>query len=494
LVGVLVMLKTRSRPLPQSKYRMLGQVGQGQFAPVFCGRDRETGQLVALKEIDRRRFPAQQFLHELHLLARLRHPNIVQFQALAYSPKGRYLVTDYCAGGTLRELMESALPLQLGQCLDLVMDLLRGLAYAHGQGVIHCDLKPENILLVPEVRGWTARIADFGVSRWLEERGERGAIALMGAPAYMAPECYYGRYSAAADLYAVGVLLYELIMGQRPFAGVPGELMKAHLNQPLVLPPVIPFPLRSIITTALQKLPQRRFDSAETMLKSVMLAAAILRATEPATLAGGRAAGEGFATGAIAPALTPASRTELFVEAVADRPTTPIEARTLTAIAPAGDWLAIVQPLAAGDSPMARWEILGLPGLVRRHMAQTWVQPEHLFVLDRRYGLAILPDRAVGYRTWRWFNRRGGFVDYGRMPATTDLLVGSGQRADQVLTIEAGDPTMALLVDLKPLRVRRVALGFVPDALVAVAAGYSVVGRSGRSVMVDAAGNCTVQG
>jgi eukaryotic-like serine/threonine-protein kinase len=455
------------RQLKPSKYRILGQVGQGQFAQVFCGMHRATGKLVALKSIDSDRFSTQRFLHELHLLSRLRHPNIVQFQTLDYSPQGRYLVMDYCPGGTLRDLMESAFPLKLTQCLNFIIDILQGLVHAHDQGVVHCDLKPENILLVPEGSGWTARIADFGVSRLVENLVSRGGDAApIGSPAYMAPESYYQRYSYASDLYAVGILLYELLMGQRPFAGRPGELMNAHLNQRLVLPPVVPFPLRSIITTALQKLPQRRFVSAQAMLKSVMLAAEILQATQPEMMAGGR---EGRA-----------------IEGLLDSLVTDLDPpKTVTTIAPDGSWMAIAQPHANNT---ATFQILRLPGLTPIHGSQDWAMPEQLCAIDQRHGLAVMADGSASEsnrRTWRLFNRRGGWFDYCRLPATIGPIVVSHRYPQRLLAIEADDPTIALLVDLKPLKIRRIALEFRPDDWRAVSEGFELTARSGQVSRLD---------
>jgi eukaryotic-like serine/threonine-protein kinase len=449
---------TKRRSLQQSKYRILGQVGQGQFAQVFCGMRRATGELVALKAIDRQRFSTQRFLHELHLLSRLRHPNIVQFQTLDYSPKGRYLVMDYCAGGTLRDLMESAFPLKLTECLNFIMAILQGLAHAHEQGVVHCDLKPENILLVPEGSGWTARIADFGVSRLVENLVSRGADAEpIGSPAYMAPESYYQRYSPASDLYAVGILLYELLLGQRPFGGRPGELMNAHLNQRLVLPPVVPFPLRSVITTAL-----RRFGSAQAMLKSVMLAAAILQATQPESLACGRAVR----------LLEPGATTL----AVARSNT----ATTIATIAPDGSWMAIAQP----QGNTATFQILRLPGLTPIGRADDWAMPEQLCAIDQRHGLAVLAD-GLGDCTWRLFNRRGGWFDYCRLPATIGPIVVNQRHPDRLLAIAAADPTIAFLVDLKPLKVKRIALEFRPDDWRSVAEGFELTARSGQVWRLD---------
>ena len=266
--------------MTRSKYRILGQVGQGQYGQVYCGVERSTGQFVALKDLSYQRSPTRQFLREIRVLVSLQHPNIVGFRGLEYDSPRRYLVMDYCEGGTLRDLIEREVQLPLGERIQLVTDILQGLIYAHGHGVIHCDLKPENILLNLGPSGWVARITDLGVARLEEELGQVGiGKGYTGPPAYMAPERFYGQYSQASDLYAVGILLYELVMGERPFVGMPGELMKAHLNQSVVIPDDIPFPLRSIISTALEKLPQHRFKSAEEMLKSVQLAIEVLQST-----------------------------------------------------------------------------------------------------------------------------------------------------------------------------------------------------------------------
>jgi len=268
----------------QSKYRILGLVGQGQFGRVFCAIRRQTGELVALKDLDRQR-PTNWFLRELRFLVGLRHPNIVTCQALEHNQTGRYLVMDYCEGGTLRDLMELEGQLSLVQSLKLIADILLGLEHAHRYDIIHCDLKPENILLSLEQTGWVAQISDFGIARLGQEIGSASkGLGGNGSPAYMAPERFYGQYSCASDLYAVGILLFELVVGQRPFAGLPRALMSAHLNQPVEIPEVVPFLLRSTISTALQKLPNRRFASAGEMLKSIRLAAEVLAVTQPTKL------------------------------------------------------------------------------------------------------------------------------------------------------------------------------------------------------------------
>jgi len=237
----------RSRTLKSihDSYQMLGLAGQGQYGRVFCARPHQGGELVALKELPAERFPTQNLLRELRHLLTLNHPNITRCYALEHAREGRYLVLEYCEGGTLRELIdqvEQGLWLPVKQVLGFVDQILAGLDHAHRQGVIHCDVKPENILLKPTPQGWQLKLTDFGIARHSQPLPDE--ISATGSPAYMAPERFYGQFSPASDLYAVGIILLELLTGRRPLSGSPGQLMHAHLNQPFVCPEGIPAPLR----------------------------------------------------------------------------------------------------------------------------------------------------------------------------------------------------------------------------------------------------------
>jgi len=254
-----------------SNYRLLGLVGQGQFGRVFCAIHRKSGQMVALKELKHDRFPTHKFLRELRFLLSLQHPNIVTCRALEHTANGRYLVMDYCESGTLRNLVEEEVRLHPAQSLKLVMDILVGLEHAHSRGIVHCDIKPENILLQIQPTGWLGRISDFGIAQLSQELSQD--FNTTGSPAYMAPERFYGQYSPASDLYAVGIILFELLVGERPFSGTPADLMSAHLNQPVQIPAFVPEAIQAVIRKALQKLTGRRFHSAAEMLTDLQAAA-----------------------------------------------------------------------------------------------------------------------------------------------------------------------------------------------------------------------------
>jgi serine/threonine-protein kinase len=262
-------------------YQILEPIGKGQFGQVFRAINRQTGQIVALKQLARKKLPTSRFLRELSFLVRLNHPNIVCCHAIEYSKTERYLVMDYYEGGSLRNFLTSNQELSLLARLQLVDNLLCGLEYIHSKGVIHRDLKPENILLKKESESWVACIGDFGISKWIDlESNPRPILGDTGSPAYMAPEQFRGEYTYASDIYTVGVILFELVVGERPFSGMPDQLRYAHCNELVVIPETVFFLLRSTIAQALQKLPQKRFRSATEMRKSLQLACEVIATEE----------------------------------------------------------------------------------------------------------------------------------------------------------------------------------------------------------------------
>ncbi|MGI0481136.1 serine/threonine-protein kinase [Geminocystis sp. CENA526] len=259
--------------MDNSNYKILNLVGEGQFGKVYTAIHRQTGELVALKELNPRKFSTKKFLREMRILLSLEHPNIVTCKGIEHNSKGRYLVTEYCEGGTLRDLLETSIELSLEQKLKIITDILEGLNQAHIEGIIHRDLKPENILLCVTSGGWKAKISDFGVAKIeLEDVNVSSNIGDTGSPAYMAPEQFYGKYSYSSDLYAIGIMLYEILIGYRPFSGSPNEIMIQHLNLAPKIPPEIPESLAQILKEALQKLPQHRFRTAQEMKTAILRA------------------------------------------------------------------------------------------------------------------------------------------------------------------------------------------------------------------------------
>lgn len=261
----------------QPDYRLLGLVGQGQFAQVYCAIHRRTGKLVAIKQT---RHASEQASQEPFVLHGLDHPNVMGCQAIRQVDDGYQFVLDYCEGGTLRSHLDTAGPLPLSEAKSLLRDILEGLAYIHHHQIIHGDLKPENILLthapagtIPVGKVLTARIGDLGSARFVELPNR--SCREIGSPTYAAPERFDGRSSFSSDLYAVGVMLYELLLGNRPFSGTPEALCHAHQTQPIPLPDTLSQPAMQLLLTALQKQPQKRFPSASAMLAAIQQVSAV---------------------------------------------------------------------------------------------------------------------------------------------------------------------------------------------------------------------------
>ncbi len=246
-------------------------MAQGQFGKVYCAVHRASGRLVALKLVDRQRSTTSQFLRELSSLLTLSHPALTQLRAIEQTDAGRCLVLDYSAGGTLRQLLESpSVPCQK-QLLQCLVQVLGGLDHAHDRGIVHCDVKPENILMQLEPKGWKACLTDFGIAQSDVIVGspefDRG-----GSPAYMAPERFDGEAYPASDLYSMGIILYEVLLGDRPFHGSPNELREAHRQERVKFSKLLPLAFQTLLFRALSKAPDLRYDSARLMAQDLQQA------------------------------------------------------------------------------------------------------------------------------------------------------------------------------------------------------------------------------
>ncbi|NJK35877.1 MAG: serine/threonine protein kinase [Oscillatoriales cyanobacterium SM2_2_1] len=174
------------------------------------------GGLVALKELSKLSFPTRNLLRELRLPLALQHPNVVGTYTLWHDGDRRFLVVEYCEGGTLREPIERRSPLTWPQIRDLVLGVLAGLQGIHEAGAVHCDIKPENILLRVTGTGWQAKIGDFGIARQAED--DTGGMGV-GSPAYMAPERFFGGRSRRRTFMRWGFCCTSCCFGNGRFQG-----------------------------------------------------------------------------------------------------------------------------------------------------------------------------------------------------------------------------------------------------------------------------------
>jgi len=206
------------------------------------------------------------FQREARALARLDHPNCVRVLDYGRSQEHQFIAMELCAGETLGSALKTG-ALSVVRALHIARGLLAALGHAHAHGILHRDVKPENVLLV----GARPVLIDFGLAVLEDEAALTGAGMCLGSPSYIAPERLLGRGSdARTDLYAVGVILYEMLAGTRPYAGdSPEQTMQLALTRPprplRALRRDIPRELEAVVTRALAKEPARRFATADEM-------------------------------------------------------------------------------------------------------------------------------------------------------------------------------------------------------------------------------------
>ncbi|XP_044384069.1 serine/threonine-protein kinase ATG1a [Triticum aestivum] len=214
-------------PAPRvvGEYELGEMVGKGTFAEVFRAVHAPTGARVAVKEIDRRRVDdhvRRGILQEMSILGSLSHPNILRLINTIETGEKLFLVLEYCDGGDLEAYRQThggprnRLPEATAR--DFARQLAEGLKVLRGQRIVHRDLKPQNLLLSADGDAITLKIGDFGFARSLMH--ENLAATFCGSPYYMAPEIWRGdKYDAKADLWSVGVILFQLVTGELPFLG-----------------------------------------------------------------------------------------------------------------------------------------------------------------------------------------------------------------------------------------------------------------------------------
>ncbi len=258
------------------RYHLIAPLGQGGMAVVYRAFDTNLERDVAVKVIRRESFSPdaletvlRRFEREAKTLARLTHPNIVSVIDFGDYNGAPYLVMPYLPGGTLKQHLGQPLhPLQAARLLAPIADAL---AYAHSQGVIHRDVKPANILITQSGK---PLLTDFGIARLLEAGGGHtltGTGVGIGTPEYMAPEQGMGReIDGRADVYALGVVFYELIAGRKPYeADTPMAVVLKHLTEPLPRPrdfnPVVSEAAERLIYKALAKDPAGRYQNMAEM-------------------------------------------------------------------------------------------------------------------------------------------------------------------------------------------------------------------------------------
>src|SRR5215813_12066874 len=261
-------------------YRVDREIGQGAMGRVYLARDLALGREVAVKGIHRDWDDDDQarerLRREARLLARLRHPNIVQVYELLVVGRELWIVMEFVPGLSLTRCG----PWKPEQVVCLVRELASALAYAHASHIVHLDLKPSNVLISED---GMSRLTDFGVARFLAREAAAGSgTVVYGTPAYLAPERCRGeaaKVDGRADVYSLAVMTYELLLGRLPFEVDPDDprrTLEAHAQEPVPRPrdlhPDFPQAIERVLLLGLTKDPRAR--PRATPFRSQMRAAA----------------------------------------------------------------------------------------------------------------------------------------------------------------------------------------------------------------------------
>ncbi len=259
-------------PLPSfPNHETLEKIGQGGMGVVYKSRDQKLGRVVAIKTIaeGQNATPDQRerFRAEAQAVARLRHPNIIAIHAVGEHENRPYLSLEFAERGSLSQKMAKG-PTSTREAAELIEKLARAMLVAHEAGIVHRDLKPSNVLLTAE---GVPKVSDFGLAKLLDADSARTLSGqVLGSPSYMAPEQAEGhakQVGPAADIYALGAILYQALTGKPPFLGESQlETLKlvttAEVVPPRRLRPEVPRDLETICLKCLQKEPTKRYTNA----------------------------------------------------------------------------------------------------------------------------------------------------------------------------------------------------------------------------------------
>lgn len=272
--------------LLEGGYRVERQVGSGAMGVVYRGWDACLDRPVAIKVMRSARLSSpiwrEQFVAEARAMARVRHPNVVEVYRLGFLVDTPYIIMEYIDGRSLITWLGArSAELQLDEAIHLVGTLCLGTQAIHDSGAVHGDLKPGNVLVEPTGR---MAITDFGLAHPIGADVSPWGVQVAGTPAYLAPEVAARKHVAAdlvarADVYALGVIAYELLTGSRPFhANSTSSLLEAHMHATLMpasrrrpdLPPVFD----EVLRCALAKRPEQRFHTPDAFRRALLRARA----------------------------------------------------------------------------------------------------------------------------------------------------------------------------------------------------------------------------
>lgn len=338
------------------RYQVLAEVGRGAMGVVYKAQDPRIGRLVAIKTVAGAATAGGEFLarftREAQAAGRLSHPHIVTVYDAGEEGNEPFIAMEFVEGETLEARLKSGGPLPWREAVEVAADVADALAYAHAHGIVHRDIKPANIMLTPDGR---AKVMDFGVARLATSHLTQEAAAI-GTPSYMAPEQILGRPAdARTDLFALGVVCYEMLTGEKPFGGPDLATVAYRIvhEDPLPLGTLrrdLPEAVATLVTRCLAKDPADRPAGAPELPRELRALAAPPR-----------------------DAASPAASDRTLISATGPGRSSPAhEGRS-----PAGDWTAAVRAVVArlpGPQDATRWALRATGRLARSR----WTWASHL--------------------------------------------------------------------------------------------------------------------
>ena len=255
------------------RYEIQEIIGVGGMAVVYKAHDNQENRTVAVKILKPEFVSNEEFLHrfknESKAIAMLSHPNIVKVYDVSFGDLIQYIVMEYIEGITLKEYIEQRGSLRWKDAVHFTIQILKGLQHAHDKGIVHRDVKPQNIMVLPD---GTIKVTDFGIARFTRSDQRTITDKAIGSVHYISPEQAKGeKTDEKSDIYSLGVILYEMITGQMPFqaeSAVSVAIMQLQREPktPTEINGSIPMGLEQITMHAMQKTPERRYQSAAEML------------------------------------------------------------------------------------------------------------------------------------------------------------------------------------------------------------------------------------
>lgn len=261
------------------RYQIENEVGRGSMGVVYRGHDPQIDRTLALKVLRQDRVTSEafvkRFLKEARAVGRLSHPNIVTVFDVGEDQGNIYIAMEFLEGESLQDVVEHR-KLEVKEVVDLVIQVAETLDYAHQKGVVHRDIKPSNIILTPSGQ---IKITDFGIAHIDDPTATLHTMVgeIMGTPAYMSPQQVLGQTTdGRTDLFSLGVILYELSTGRRPFGGegktlatVFNEIVKTDPPEPSLVSEAVPKEISTIIMKCLAKAPEDRYQTGRELAEAL---------------------------------------------------------------------------------------------------------------------------------------------------------------------------------------------------------------------------------